>query len=205
MYAKIFRTMLIFFLIAGGFFAPVSQAHAATIRTVTNDNDSGTGSLRQAILNAASGDTITFDPLLAGKTITLASQIDINKNLTIDGSGLEPRVTISGNNSVRVMSISANTTATIKSLVIKNGKRTGTNYTEFGGAITTGSNSVLSIENVAFIGNSAYRAGAIYVGSSANVTVFKSEFTTNSSETLGGAIYVNGYLTLRNKIGRAHV
>ena len=36
---------------------------AATI-TVTNGNDSGPGSLRQAILNASSGDTINFAPSL---------------------------------------------------------------------------------------------------------------------------------------------
>ena len=47
---------------------------------VTSVNDSGAGSLRQAISNAISGTTIYFDPSLAGQTITLASQLDINKN-----------------------------------------------------------------------------------------------------------------------------
>ena len=39
--------------------AMATQTGAATI-TVTNTNDSGPGSLRQAIINASPGDTINF-------------------------------------------------------------------------------------------------------------------------------------------------
>ena len=54
-----------------------------------NANDSGAGSLRQAIIDAPGGDTITFDGFLSGQTIVLATgQILINKNLTIDASTL---------------------------------------------------------------------------------------------------------------------
>ena len=69
---------------------PVRLAAASTI-TVTNTNDSGAGSLRQAIANATSGDTIKFAPSLAGQTVTLASTINIQKGITIDGTGLDPR------------------------------------------------------------------------------------------------------------------
>ena len=48
---------------------PVPPAEAATL-TVTNANDSGAGSLRQAIADAAAGDTITFADEY---TITLAA------------------------------------------------------------------------------------------------------------------------------------
>jgi CSLREA domain-containing protein len=58
---------------------------------VTNANDSGAGSLRQAILNSNANpgpDTITFDVLPAGAhTITLASALPpVTETLTIDGT-----------------------------------------------------------------------------------------------------------------------
>ena len=58
------------------------------IFTVTNTNDSGSGSLRQAILdsNAAGGsNTIEFDTSLIGQTITILSTLPISTNAMIDG------------------------------------------------------------------------------------------------------------------------
>src|SRR5437762_4969948 len=60
----------------------------ATIITVTNPNDSGPGSLRQALVDAQDGDTIQFDFALNGHTITLTSgELLINKSITITGPG----------------------------------------------------------------------------------------------------------------------
>jgi len=59
-----------------------------TTFTVTNTNDSGAGSLRQAILdsNAAGGtNTIEFDPTIAGQTITILSTLPVSANADIDG------------------------------------------------------------------------------------------------------------------------
>ena len=64
--------------------ADASPLRAATC-TVTNTNDSGTGSLRDAIAMCSSGDTIVFS--VTG-TITLTSgELVIEKNLTIMGPG----------------------------------------------------------------------------------------------------------------------
>src|SRR5205085_5717173 len=74
---------------------------AATL-TVTNTNDSGAGSLRDAI-NAADydGDTINFAPGVTG-TITLTSgHLVITKNLTISGPGANV-LTISGGMASRI-------------------------------------------------------------------------------------------------------
>src|SRR5918997_1325310 len=62
----------------------------AAIYTVTNLNDSGAGSLRQAIIDAnniAGDDVIIFQSGLSG-TITLTSgQLLINSSIIIDGPG----------------------------------------------------------------------------------------------------------------------
>ena len=73
--------------------------------TVTNNNDSGLGSLRQAIAdaNAAIGlDTIEFDNSLSGQEIILTSgELQITDDLNINGLGAD-FLTISGNNTDRV-------------------------------------------------------------------------------------------------------
>ena len=79
--------------------SPPPVAHAATI-TVTNTNDSGPGSLRQAIADANSGDTINF--AVTG-TITLGgAKLDIYKNLTITGPGAGA-LSISGDSAIGVL------------------------------------------------------------------------------------------------------
>src|SRR5262249_52745985 len=61
--------------------------------TVLNTNDSGPGSLRDTIAAAQSGDTINFDPSLAGRLIYLTSgELAITKNLTITGTSGNPEV-----------------------------------------------------------------------------------------------------------------
>ena len=46
---------------------PAKGNRPATTITVTNGNDSGPGSLRQALADAQDGDTINFDPLCRGR------------------------------------------------------------------------------------------------------------------------------------------
>jgi predicted outer membrane repeat protein len=154
----------------------VSPVYAATL-TVTNTNDSGAGSLRQAIASAAAGDTITFDPSLSGATINLASTLTLTKNVTIDGSALASQVNISGQNTVQVFAVNGGVNATLNGLKISQG---------LGGGIRTAS-ATLTVNNSTFSGNSAGDGGAIYMNQG-TLNVNNSTFSGNSSSGYGGAI-----------------
>src|SRR5258705_5191092 len=69
--------------------------HAAMI-PVTNTNDSGAGSLRQALADASDGDTINFNAAVTG-TINLASgPLFVNYSITISGPGAN-NLAVNGN------------------------------------------------------------------------------------------------------------
>jgi len=72
-----------------------------TVITVTSNADQGSGSLREAVYNAQSGDTIKFDSSLSNQTITLSSGLWLNKSLTFDG-GDASDLTISGGNKTNI-------------------------------------------------------------------------------------------------------
>ena len=75
-------------------YAVAIPLHAATI-TVTNTNDSGPGSLRQALASANNGDTINF-AVTGTIALGLTSEVlGVTKNLTISGPGAD-RLSIDG-------------------------------------------------------------------------------------------------------------
>src|SRR5262249_41705365 len=90
--------------------------------TVMNTNDAGAGSLRDALLNSGTGDTVQFAPALAGQTIKLTSaELTLNHNLTIDGQA--NNITVSGEGNFRVLDISGPAKdVTIQNITIANGK-----------------------------------------------------------------------------------
>ena len=93
-------------------------SQAATIM-VTNTNDNGPGSLRQALMIANDEDTINF--AVTG-TITLTSGgLPVNKSLTISGPGKD-QLSIDGNQASLVFGIFPDKTATISGLSIRNGQ-----------------------------------------------------------------------------------
>ena len=90
------------------------------IIVVTNTNDSGPGSLRDALAVAKDGDTIDFDSSLKGQTITLTSgQMIVDKDVTISGPGANNLV-VDGHKQSRVFYINLGKTVTIAGLTLKN-------------------------------------------------------------------------------------
>ena len=78
---------------------------------MTNVNDAGPGSLRQAVLDADAlpgADEITFDATVSGQTITLAgTELELTEALAIDASSLSEKVMIDANLQSRIFNISA--------------------------------------------------------------------------------------------------
>lgn len=129
----------------------VKALMAATL-TVTNIADSGAGSLRDAMENAANQDQIVFDQLLSG-TISLASSLPIiNASLTITGNN---NVTIDGQSLYQIFFANQGTVS-ISQLTLSNGNSTGGN----GGTSYSGNG-----------GGALGAGGALFVNSQANVTL----------------------------------
>jgi hypothetical protein len=172
-----------------------SQAQAATY-TVANTNDSGPGSLRQAILdaNASSGvaDTIDFDLSLSGpQTITLASQLPTitdGAGLTIDGGSAD--ITLSGNNRVRVFVVGNSAKLTLNNLTVANGRADNAG----GGILNLGT---LEVNNSTISGNRAgtFSGGIHNVGT---LEVNNSTISGNRAGTFSGGIHNVGTLTVNS-------
>ena len=173
-------------------FAP--SAKAAEV-PVTNLNDIGAGSLRDAVSTAAAGDTITFAPGLTG-TINAASEIGINKALTIQGPGAST-ITVDGADTNRIFNVGTATPGDpviISGLTLANGSAGA----DSGGAILA-TNTYLTLNSVtvrdseagASSGNVKYDGGgggvAVF-GNSSSLKVTDSRIANNTSADYGGGI-----------------
>jgi hypothetical protein len=166
---------------------------AAPAPVVVNVNDTGAGSLRQAVSDATTGDTITFNLGAGTHNINLASEVVISKNLTIEGP-TNGSLALNGQSSHRIFNIGAGAIVTLSNLNLLNGSDVAS-----GGGIAN--NGDLRIFNCALAGNvsSAANGGAIYNGGTAKITntTLSQNFATNGN---GGAIFNNAgaNLTLGN-------
>ena len=183
---------------------------------VTNGNDSGAGSLREAIALACAGSTITF--AIGVNLITLTSgELGITKNLTIQGPEGNT-VAISGNNASRVLNIFQAGTVTLNNLAVTNGRAdngggiaiNGTTVninnssvanntaTGIGGGIFN-ANGTLNITASAIYGNTGSQGGGIANGGTPSVlNVTNSTISGNTSTGNGGGIFTNAQVTVRN-------
>jgi len=175
----------------------VAIAAYANIITVTNINDSGPGSLRQALADANGGDTINFDPALNGQTILLTTaELAIVKNVTISGPGANLLAVSRDQNApgFRIFHVAPNHTVIIQGITITHG-------IDVTGAGIWNDHATLTVNSCAITGNSAmdskYAGGGILndgfccgVGSGpATLNVANSTISGNSANAgFGGGI-----------------
>jgi hypothetical protein len=145
----------------------------ASAQVVTNTADSGPGTLRSALTNAASGAVITFDPSLSGATITLSNTLTINTNLTIDASALPGDLQINGNHAVQIFNVASTINVFLNSLTITNGYCTNN-----GGGIYN--NGTLALNQCTLSGNSAPGGGGILNYNSRNLNGTATATITNT-------------------------
>ena len=163
------RSALLALLVTAAFSCP---AYAGV---VTNTNDSGPGSLRQVIADAASGETITFSSSLAGQTIALSSVGDnvfgpsallVNKTLIIVGPTGNSGINIArapGAPEMRLVRVTSGVQLTLRYLTLSGGVARGGNGASahgggggggggLGGAVFN--EGTLQVENSTLSGNS---------------------------------------------------
>jgi CSLREA domain-containing protein len=179
--------------------------------TVSSSADDGPGSLRRAIVEVCSGGTINFG---GNYVITLASQLNIDKSMTIDGSGHS--VTVSGNNAVRVFYVNVGVTFNMNKLTVTNGK------SDYGGGIRNNgtlnvTNSTISENSASIWGGGIISYNALYVTNSTISGNIASSFggggidiesggtTTVTNSTISGNSAINGIGGIGNWGGRLTV
>jgi hypothetical protein len=192
---------------ADGIAAPASRAgngiHGCLENAmVTNADDSGSGSLRQAVLDVCQGGVIDFSSRFE---IQLLSEIAINTTLTIDGTSVsnpqagadQALVQIKGGADVRAFNVGVNGDLTLVRVRISNGVLTGSGIG--GGILNAGT---LNISECRLDGNqsgpnNSFGGGAIRNTGNAELYVERSTFDHNVSHR-GAAIFNSGDATLVN-------
>jgi hypothetical protein len=170
-------------------------AQAATI-TVTNINDNGPGSLRQALAISNNGDTIDATGISGVITLT-TGELLLDNSVTINGAGADV-LAVDGNAASSVFHVTAIGSVTISSFTIRNGQG-GKNG--FGGGIVNGAGATSTITNSMLSGNTAgFGAGTYNAGT---LTIVNSTVSGNMGSDIkggsrGGAAYNEGMLTIVN-------
>src|SRR5881275_1035910 len=133
-------------------YAVAIPVHATTI-TVTNTNDSGPGSLRQALADASDGDTIMF--AVTGTIQLTSGELVIDNSITISGPGADSLTIFP--NTFRIFHVMPGPTVTIAGLTIGGGFV----QFDFGGGILN-DHATLTLTNCAVDTNEAFGGGGIY-------------------------------------------
>lgn len=174
-----------------------------TNQIVTNGNDSGQGSLREAIARACPASTITFAPHV--KEVLLNSSLWIEKDLTIDGGSGSNTVVIkrNGTEPFRLFRVTKGTqNLAINNIVVNMNNLTLQNggVADFGGAILN--TGTLTLRNCFILNNiSGGTGGAIQNGfetRGGTITLINCVLAFNTSNPDNGATIQNGFFVAAN-------
>ena len=153
----------------------------AVVKVTNTSGGTATGSLRWAVKTAGDQGAITFDPSLAGKTITLDSTLHVTKFLYFEGP-TDKGITFSGGGNVRVMQIDQG--AWLSNLNITN----GFDPIMAAGILATGGE--LTVQHTAVFDNRAPNAAGVYLDGVA--TFMNSTIARNTASGIGSGIsYTN--------------
>src|SRR3954454_16605400 len=201
-----------------GLAALAAPSAAGATFTVTNLNDSGAGSLRDAVASAnttAGADVITFQPGLTGTILLTTGELSLYDAVDIQGPGAAT-ITVSGNNASRIFYIysvaNAPIDVTISGLTVTNGSDVdgggaiidwGENLTldhvvvsnsttdgSGGGVSKEAAPGPLHILDSTISGNSASLGGGVFFyRNDAPADIQDSVISNNTASTSGGGIY----------------
>jgi hypothetical protein len=177
-------------IVAMLFFAMVTALQADTI-TVTNTNDSGPGSLRQALVDANDGDMIDF--AVTGTIVLISGELLVDKSITVSGPGAD-NLAISGNTMSRVFYIASGKTIAMSDLTITNGNPPGNPPDDYGGGIYN-DHATLRLNNCAISDNLASSGGGIFSDGfqgNAALTLTNCTVSGNFIDFSGGGIFNDG-------------
>jgi predicted outer membrane repeat protein len=164
------------------------RAVFATLWSVTSGGDEGSGSLRQALAGAVSGDHIRIDTPSVTLTATLST---LSKDLVIDGNGATlTRSGIPASASSSLLSISGGTVR-ISRLHFKGARTTAG---AGGAALSVGNNMdppTLFLESCVFSDNQAGGNGGAIGSGKATLTITGCTFVGNTANSRGGAIFLS--------------
>ena len=127
---------------------PVSNALPANVLVITNTNDSGPGSLRQALVDANDADTISF--AVTGTIGLTGGELLIDKDLNIAGPSAN-LLSVDGNGTSIAFSIIPGVEVSISRLTVTHGQGGGI----WSSGSLTISNSTLSNNVVGLLGGGA--------------------------------------------------
>jgi hypothetical protein len=179
----------------------VNGSFAAAHYKVTNNQDSGPGSLREAIVNAnAGGGKILIARKVKGRIELLSALPALAANITIIGPGKKV-LTVSGANKWRILSMNPGTTNRVFGLTLADGMDAGFHETFTYASGISNAGSLVLLDCV--VSNcSSFQSYGVGIYNSGQLSMKRSLVTDcydySGSQTVGGGLYNSGRLEIRN-------